>query len=142
MNAKATPGADGFPVWRNNPWNVPPKVRKKNMKLVHLCMLITVAALAAACAKRPDDIAAVPMDTASYETMSCRSLAVEETRITADLNTLSAAQESAADSDALGVFLLGIPWSSMSGNDKETLISVAKGRLDAIDMVQASKSCG
>lgn len=111
------------------------------MKLVQLGTLITAAALAAACAKRPDEIAAVPMDTASYEGMSCRSLAVEETRITADLDTLSAAQASAADSDALGVFLLGIPWSSMSGNDKETLISVAKGRLDAIDMVQASKDC-
>lgn len=94
-----------------------------------------------ACAKRPEEIAAVPMDTAAYSGMSCRQLAQEETRIRGELDALSAAQNSAATSDAMGVFLLGIPWSSMSGNDKEALIAVAKGRLNAIDMVQVSKNC-
>ena len=41
----------------------------------------------------------------------------------------------------LGVFLLGVPWSSMSVNDKDALISVAKGQLDAIDVVQIGKNC-
>ncbi|MDE4130873.1 hypothetical protein PXK18_19730 [Phaeobacter gallaeciensis] len=54
---------------------------------------------------------------------------------------MSADQKRAANSDALGVFLLGLPLSSMSGNDKEALISVAKGRVDAINTVQASKGC-
>ena len=77
------------------------------------------------------------MDEGEYSRMTCRQLAVEETEITSELNSLSAQQ----NSDALGVFLLGIPWSSMSGNDKEALIAVAKGRLDAIDSVQARKGC-
>ena len=94
-----------------------------------------------ACAKRPEEIAAVPMDTAAYTGLSCRQLAQEETRIRGELDALSAAQNSAATSDAMGVFLLGIPWSSMSGNDKEALIAVAKGKLSAIDMVQVSKNC-
>ena len=81
------------------------------------------------------------MDTASYERMSCRSLNVEESKITADLKALSAAQESAADADVIGVFLLGLPLSSMSGGDKEALVAVAKGRLDAIEVVQASRNC-
>ena len=97
--------------------------------------------LLAGCAKRPENIAAVPMETAQYQTLSCRSLAQTETRIRNELDALSAEQNNAADSDALGVFLLGVPWSSMSGNDKEALIAVAKGRLDAIDIVQVGKNC-
>lgn len=97
--------------------------------------------LLAGCAKRPDSIAAIPMDTAQYRNLSCRGLAQEETKMRNELDALSAQQNSAADSDAIGVFLLGVPWSSMSGNDKEALIAVAKGRLDAIDLVQTSKNC-
>ena len=102
---------------------------------------ILLCAVVSACAKQPENIAAIPMDTVIYERMSCRSLAAEEAKTTAELNALSAAQKNAADSDALGVFLLGIPWASMSGNDKEALIAVAKGRVDAINTVQASKGC-
>ena len=105
-----------------------------------VCILCAFVALSA-CAKRPEDIAAVQMDTATYSRMSCRDLATQETQIENELAALSAAQNSAANSDAWGVFLLGVPWSSMSGNDKEALISVAKGRLDAIDLVQAQKGC-
>lgn len=111
------------------------------MKILKLSVLIPVFVLVTACAKQPENIAAVPMDTASYAGKSCRSLAAEEAKITAELNALSAAQKNAASSDALGVFLLGLPLGSMSGNDKEALIAVAKGRVDAINKVQASKGC-
>lgn len=111
------------------------------MNLKRMTAIVLLGAAVSACAKKPENIAAVPMDTATYERMSCRSLATEEAKITAELNALSAAQTNAANSDALGVFLLGIPWSSMSGNDKEALIAVAKGRVDAINTVQASKGC-
>ena len=111
------------------------------MQPVKIVMAIGALAVLTACATRPENIAAVPMDTAPYERMSCRSLAAEETKITSELNALSADQNKAANSDALGVFLLGVPWSSMSGNDKEALIGVAKGRVDAINAVQASKGC-
>ncbi len=105
-------------------------------------IVVTVSVgLLAGCAKRPDSIAAIPMETAQYQNLSCRGLAQEETKIRNDLDALSAQQNSAADSDAVGVFLLGVPWSSMSGNDKEAAIAVAKGRLDAIDIVQVGKNC-
>lgn len=104
--------------------------------------LLSVAVVITACAKRPEEISAVPMDTDSYVGLNCRALATKETEVRNDLDSMSAAQNSAATSDAWGVFLLGVPWSSMSGNDKEALIAVAKGRLDAIDVVQAQKNCG
>lgn len=56
-----------------------------------------------------------------------------------ELNALSAAQKSTASSDALGVFLLGLPLGSMSGNDKEALIAVAKGRVPAMALFQAGQ---
>lgn len=111
------------------------------MNFTRVSALILLGAVVSACAKQPENIAAVPMETANYERMSCRSLATEEAKITAELNSLSAAQKSAASSDALGVLLFGIPWSSLSGNDKEVLIAVAKGRVDAINTVQAAKGC-
>ena len=100
-------------------------------------MTLTIAA----CAKRPEEIGAIQMDTVSYKNFSCKQLAREETKIRNDLDSLSAQQNSAANKDAWGVFLLGLPLSSMSGGDREALIGVAKGRLDAIDLVQVDKDC-
>lgn len=103
--------------------------------------LCAAVLLTSACAKQPENIAAIQMETSPYEAKSCRALATEKAKITAELNSLSAAQKNAATSDAVGVILLGLPWSSMSGNDKEALIAVAKGRLDAITTTQAAKGC-
>ncbi len=50
-------------------------------------------------------------------------------------------ESNAATNDALGVFLIGLPVSSMSGGDKEAAISVAKGQLQEIDRVQQVKGC-
>lgn len=81
------------------------------------------------------------MDDSSYSRLSCKQLAREETKIRNELDASSADQNSAANKDAWGVFLLGLPVSSMSGGDKEALIGVAKGKLDAIDLVQVDKDC-
>ena len=97
--------------------------------------------LLAACAKSPDEISAVKIDDATYAGSSCKALIKHEVNQTQLLHALSADQKKAQSGDAWGVFLLGLPVSSMSGNDKETEIAVAKGRLDAIRRQQAAKSC-
>jgi hypothetical protein len=97
--------------------------------------------VAAACAKPPEEIAAADIGPNPYARYSCKSLTQEETSLTQSLENLSAAQKNAASGDALGVLLLGLPVSSMSGNDKEAAISITKGRLQAIDTVQAQKGC-
>ena len=81
------------------------------------------------------------MDTASHKKMPWRSPNVEGHWLTLDLNALSAAKKSAADSDAIGVLLPRLPLSSMPGGNKEALLALAKGRLDAIESVQASRDC-
>ena len=112
------------------------------MKKVIVSLAIASTALTmSACAKKPDQIAAIQMDDSTYSRLSCKQLAREETKIRNDLDSLSADQNSAASKDAWGVFLLGLPLSSMSGGDKEALIAVAKGKLNAIDLVQVDKNC-
>lgn len=102
--------------------------------------LLIVAGLAA-CAKAPEEIAAVQIDDATYSRSSCKALVKAEIEQTQLLTALSADQKKAQTGDAWGVFLLGLPVSSMSGADKETEIAVSKGKLDAIRRQQASKGC-
>ena len=58
-------------------------------------LLFSAVLVVTACAKRPDEIAAVPMDTDLYASLSCRNLAAKETGIRNELDSLSAAQNSA-----------------------------------------------
>ena len=102
--------------------------------------LVAIATLTA-CAKQPDQIAAVEVAPDAYKSYSCSKLAAEKLSITQDLENLSAKQKSAANGDAWGVFLLGLPLSSMSGNDQEAMISIAKGKVQAIERAQVAKKC-
>ncbi|WP_041670559.1 hypothetical protein [Cereibacter sphaeroides] len=97
--------------------------------------------LLAACAKQPDRIAAVEVGGDNYSRHNCRQLASERLAISQDLANLSAKQKSAANGDAWGVFLLGLPLSSMSGGDQEAMIAIAKGKIQAIDRQVVAKGC-
>jgi hypothetical protein len=110
---------------------------KTRKAIATLVILVGVAA----CAKQPDQIAAVQVGEDAYSRYSCAQLRAEETKISQELENLSASQKSAASGDAWGVFLLGLPISSMSGNDEEALIAVAKGKLQQIDLQQERKNC-
>jgi hypothetical protein len=69
----------------------------------------------------------------AYDNVSCskaRTL-LEQERQT--LVALSAAQEAAVSGDAVGVFLIGVPVSSLSGKDKEGAIGASKGKILALE---------
>lgn len=100
-------------------------------------MLLAVAA----CAKQPEQIGAVDIGPNPYLRFGCDSLAKEHLALDQNLANLSAAQKSAAGADTLGVLLLGLPISSMSGNDNEAKISIVKGRIQAVESVQAARKC-
>lgn len=110
------------------------------MKLKTLAPTVTIIALAA-CAKQPDKISAADIGDNQYRNYSCAKLQDAETRYNQALENLSAEQKQAASGDAWGVFLLGLPISSMSGADKETQIAVTKGHLQAIEREQSRKKC-
>jgi len=97
----------------------------------HIFALLAVATMSA-CAQSPDAIAPVSM-AGAYDHMSCtsaRSALVSERQT---LASLSAAQRNAVMGDAVGVFLIGVPVSSLSGSDKEGLIATSKGKVTALE---------
>ncbi|WP_136685668.1 hypothetical protein [Falsirhodobacter xinxiangensis] len=95
--------------------------------------IISLPLLAAACAQRPDSIAATPMPAGMFSAMSCHQARAEHHASTQRLATLSKQQNSAATGDAIGVFLLAVPMSSLTGGDKSGLIAAEKGKVQALD---------
>jgi hypothetical protein len=95
-------------------------------------LAIGILTAMSACAQRPDAIAPVPMGNA-FATMPCQTAANELNMERQNLAALSAAQNSAASSDAVGVFLIGIPWSSLSGGDKAGMVGASKGKVIALE---------
>ena len=87
------------------------------MKL--LAFTASVVATLAGCATPPERIAGYP--NAGPCTASDRQ----------HLALLSNQQSKAATGDALGVFLIGVPVSSLAGGDHETEIAILKGRCGA-----------
>ncbi|MEI4196604.1 hypothetical protein [Roseovarius sp. E0-M6] len=110
------------------------------MKPVLPIAVVLLSSLAA-CAPRPDDISAADVGDNQYRSFSCSQLAEAETKYSQALANLSADQNRAATGDAWGVFLLGLPLSSMSGADKETKIAITKGHLQSIDREQQRENC-
>lgn len=103
--------------------------------------LLIAALLLSACAKQPDKIAAIEVSGDPYRGYSCKQLKSEHLKISQELEAASADQKRAAEGDALGVFLLGLPVSSMSGSDKEATIAVAKGRINELDRKMLDRNC-
>ena len=93
------------------------------------------------CAKRPDAIVPADIPMAAYTGGSCASLARELVTEQEKLATLSKAQQDAANGDAFGVFLIGVPLGSVTGGDKEGEVAVQKGKVVAIQNAMRSKNC-
>jgi hypothetical protein len=93
------------------------------------------------CAKRPDAIVPVDIPLAAYSGLNCKGIAQETIAENNKLAALSKAQNSAATGDAVGVFLLGVPVSSVTGGDKEGMIAVSKGKVQALENASRAKGC-
>lgn len=78
---------------------------------------------------------------AAYTGQSCAGLQTELAKEKAALQVVSKAQHDAANGDAFGVFLIGVPMSSTFGGDKEGQVAVAKGKVQTIENAMKSKGC-
>lgn len=78
---------------------------------------------------------------AAYGNLGCEQLAQEYLKEQGNLAALSKQQNQAATGDAFGVFLIGVPASSLTGGDKEGQIAVSKGKVTAIESSMKAKSC-
>ena len=98
-----------------------------------LLPIFLAASLAlAACAPGPDAIAPVSM-AGTYDRTSCAQAQVALTAERATLAALSEQQRNAQTGDAIGVFLLAVPVSSLTGGDKTGLIATSKGKVLALE---------
>jgi hypothetical protein len=98
-------------------------------------VIISLAAIVglSACAQRASTIAPASMPAGMYSDLSCSQARQERLQVQATLDSMSAAQDRAATGDAIGVFLLGVPWSSLSGRDQSGMIATERGKLLALD---------
>jgi hypothetical protein len=103
--------------------------------------IIVTTCVLAACAKSPDSISAAYISDVTYRSLSCQDLAVESARINAALTRASTQQENARTNDTVGVLLIGLPVSSLSGDNIAPEIARYKGELEAINRVSAQKRC-
>jgi hypothetical protein len=101
----------------------------RKFKSILILPLITAIS---ACAQSPDAIAPVSMGNA-FDGVSCATAQSMLNTSRQNLATLSAQQQSAVTGDAIGVFLIGVPVSSLSGGDKEGLIAAEKGKQIALE---------
>ena len=103
---------------------------------------LTIAALPlalAACAQNPASIAPVSMGNA-FAAQECTSA---QRDLLAERMTLEAAEEKqrgAVVGDAVGVFLIGVPVSSLTGGDVAGQIATSKGKILALEARVAA--CG
>ncbi len=78
---------------------------------------------------------------AAYSNLDCAALSQELKKEQANLAALSKQQNNAANGDAFGVFLIGVPMSSVTGGDKEGTISVSKGKVLSVQNTMKAKGC-
>jgi len=101
------------------------------MKL-QITALLAAGLFLSACATRPDAIVPVSMGNAFAET-PCDEAQMMLNAERQTLVNLEQAQRDAAAGDAIGVFLILVPVSSLTGNDREGQIATSKGKVIALE---------
>ena len=102
-------------------------------KTLMLALLGPALLVMAACAPGPNAVAPIPMPVNTYMDMNCVQAKAEHTRVTNEVAALSQKQKNAAVGDAIGVFLIAVPVSSLTGNDVQGDLAVSKGKLLAAE---------
>ncbi len=104
--------------------------------------LLAVAATASlvACANRPESIHASYVSYEKFMDSECAGLSSMLADTRSELDKFSELQNSKATGDAIGVFLLGVPFSKLSG-DHEADVARLKGEVEAIETAQVKKRC-
>jgi hypothetical protein len=102
---------------------------------------LALAVTAVGCAKAPESIAPAYVSTVPYSSWSCKQLGEETQRIDAAYATAATQQKQARGNDIAGVILIGLPVSSLSGDNIAPQIAQLKGEQDAVRKTMISKGC-
>ena len=104
-------------------------------------LVVTLALLLAGCATAPEQIAPQYVSQIQYENLNCRRMNQERLRLEAALIAAFAAQNNARGNDAMGVLLIGVPTSSLSGSNQSGYVARLKGELEALQRAAIAKGC-
>ena len=107
----------------------------------HTSLLLLAAIPLAACAQSPEDISPAYISQSRFEGWSCELLVQEKGHLTTALNSSSAQQQQARDSDIAGIILLGLPVGSLSGGNVAAQIARLKGERNAVERALVENNC-
>lgn len=102
---------------------------------------VAVVCFVAGCAKTPESISPAYVSDVGYRSWSCANLAGEQQRLASALASASTEQSQARTTDIVGVVLIGIPVSSLSGGNIAPQIARLKGEQEAVRKAMLSKGC-
>ena len=103
--------------------------------------LAITAAFVTGCAKAPNSIAPSYVSEVPYQSYTCKQLGEELQRLEAAYTTTAKAQEDARTGDAWGVFLIGLPTSSLSGGNVAAEVASLKGQMVAVQKSIITRNC-
>ena len=104
-----------------------------------LLVFVAVASVLG-CASRPESIPASFVSHEKFIDLDCPTLATKMTESKAELARVSELQDEKATGDAVGVFLVLIPFSKLTG-DYAAEVARLKGQIEAIDTAQVKNKC-
>ena len=105
--------------------------------------IITLAAITlAACAKKPESIAPAYVSGLNYKGLTCPQLREEYTRLSAAYTTAAEQQNNARTNDVVGVLFIGLPVSSLSGDNIAPEIARLKGEKNAVQQAMLTTCTG
>lgn len=108
------------------------------MKRIHL---VALAALLSACAKAPESISPAYVSELTYQGLQCDQLAAELARLNYAYSNAATQQNKARTNDVVGVILIGLPVSSLSGDNIAPEIARLKGEQEAVRKTMIMKGC-
>ncbi|SDQ18272.1 hypothetical protein [Pseudovibrio sp. Tun.PSC04-5.I4] len=104
-------------------------------------LALTMAFAVSACAKKPESIAPAYTSTSQYNGWSCKTLSNELQNIDRAYASAADQQNNARSNDIIGVILIGLPVSSLSGDNIAPQIATLKGQREAIRSTMITKRC-
>jgi hypothetical protein len=112
-----------------------------NIRSITLRTGAAIATFLSGCAQSPDAIQPAYVSSVPFESWSCNQLGHEQSHLNAALATASVQQSQARTNDVVGVLLIGLPLSSMSGENIAPQIARLKGEQDAVRRALLQKEC-
>ena len=112
------------------------------MKTIQLLAVLTAVACFTGCAAHPRNIQPMYVSERHYKGWTCDDLHAEYSEVYARFLAAYEVQKNESNSDAAGVFLIGIPAGGMGSADMEAQIAQYKGILITVGTLGEREQCG